>query len=56
MFTLASILGIAENNPEEGSVALNKQRDRIETTNAIKRATELADNGESRMCGYPALF
>ena len=38
-------LDVAENKPEEGSVAVNKQRDRIETTNAIRKATEMADHG-----------
>ena len=38
-------IGIAENKPEEGSVAVNRQKDRIETTNVIRKATEMADNG-----------
>ena len=43
---------IEENNAEEGSVVVNKQRDRIQTTNAINAATEMADRGMYRFTRF----
>eukprot|EP00795_Rhopilema_esculentum_P005872 gene5872-11198_t len=37
---------IEENSAEKGSVVVNKQRDRIQTTNAINTATEMADRDD----------